>query len=58
MRGTGEFLEKFKGGGSDGIGEGRGPEAGIKVVGESERGGTGIGSKRLAVVSWVNLRKS
>jgi hypothetical protein len=33
-RGTGEFLEEFKGGGIAGVGEGRGPEAGIKVVGE------------------------
>jgi hypothetical protein len=33
-RSTGEFLEEFKGGGIDGVGEGRGPEAGIKVVGE------------------------
>jgi hypothetical protein len=34
-RGTGEFLEEFKCGGIDGIGEGRGPEGWItKVVGE------------------------
>ena len=33
-RGTGEFLEEFKGRGIDGVGEGGGPEAWIKVVGE------------------------
>jgi hypothetical protein len=45
-RSTREFLEEFKGGGIDGIGEGRGPEAGIKVVGE--RGvGIEVGSKKV-----------
>jgi hypothetical protein len=31
---TGEFFEEFNGGGIDGISKRRGPEAGVKVVGE------------------------
>jgi hypothetical protein len=33
-RRTGEFFEELKGGDIDGVGEGRGPKAGIKVVSE------------------------
>jgi hypothetical protein len=50
--GAGEFLEEFKGGRIEGVGKGRrGPEAGVKVVGECgvgiEIGGKKVGGGKL-----------